>query len=504
MYELIFIVMAFIIYWKCINGGPVYDDPAVLSANIKKGMLWDSYKRKRGLVNLTFALTFRWFSASKHLAKLLHGFNILVHGINAGLLMHLMLLLGFGEWNAIFGALLWLVSPLATSAVANIAGRSSVMSTSFLLMGLMAALSGWHILFLPLMYIGILKCKNDVVMTFPLAGVILLMNHNPIGWIYLVLPFIFAAFYIPQLKRLRGIVLNFRTGWEPIFNTIDYTKAYLVESVKLFPKWFLGFGYCVSPDVERVTWKEFLLYGTVLLMVVLSLAIVPYGVQLAILLIILSPYVSYIAAPMPDVIMENRAYASLGGFSCLFGMLLIWLVGLSWWAWPLMGLWLFWLAFLSSERASKWAPFLLYESIIEEGSRKPMILLNRSSELINQRRLQEAQPLIMEALERCPNVYHGWANLATIHAMTGNGPAMLASYRRGAFRCPKLGMAWNVLGQAYQGQKRMARALCAFRRATMVEPDNKDYKDIYEILLERQRVVVRDAVGGPNYGVPVG
>ena len=69
---------------------------------------------------------------------LFHATNILLHGINAALVMGLLWLLTKHRTAAIFGGLLFLVHPLNTEAVVWVAGRKDLLSTGFFLGSLIA------------------------------------------------------------------------------------------------------------------------------------------------------------------------------------------------------------------------------------------------------------------------------------------------------------------------------------------------------------------------------
>lgn len=65
-----------------------------------------------------------------------HLFNIILHGLNAGLVFLLIKNLS-GNWAALFGSLIFAAHPVQTAAVAYVSGRKDLLATFFILAGLL-------------------------------------------------------------------------------------------------------------------------------------------------------------------------------------------------------------------------------------------------------------------------------------------------------------------------------------------------------------------------------
>lgn len=472
----LYIVVGFItwlclllIYKRCATAGLVYDDHAVIREwGIKEGRWFHLLRYStRGVVTATYALDFLRSKQTNIVdvtavdTKSLHWTNICIHILCGLLLLWLAVLLGVSFWGSVVGAAFFMVTPLGVNAVANIAGRASLISTVFNLLVLLLIVQGHIILAVPCVILAVLSKQDMVVLPLQVAMVLAITGY-PYWWLVLAVPFIVVCLWMEltvkgrELLSPNQVVINPTTGWPPMPGYLSYIRSFVVESCIRWPKWLLGWGYSISPNIEERSWSSFIAACGVLLIGVFSICMwAPLILKLGFLLWLISPWWSYVGKQMPDIILEHRAYASCIGLAIIVGYLSQYLPA------PIISAWLVMLAMKTHERAGFWTPSLLFEKAIEDGSAKPMILLNHSSILISQGRLAEGAALIEEVLISAPNVYQAWGNLGTIHAMDRNAPAMLACYRRGAMRCKRMPLAWSILTDAYEAQGHTVRALAA-------------------------------------------
>ena len=202
---------------------------------------------------------------------------------------------------------------------------------------------------------------------------------------------------------------------------------------------------------------------------------------LVLLLVLFSPWMCYVLTPMPDVVLEHRAYM-LG----LPAALLIGTVS------PLIPLWILtaWFGLLvarSRHRAAQWTFGALNKAAIEDGSEKPMVFLNRGSELLALRPVDEAEALTRRALALAPNVYHGWGQLGSIASLRRDPINSYRNFRRGAFRCPMLPIAWSTFGRVCEGFGLTARAMACYRHVERTNASPED-KAAAKLLLEKVRL----------------
>jgi len=123
-----------------------YDDPDYVTSNevVKQGLTWGGVKwafstnhasNWHPVTWLSHMLDVRWFGldAGRH-----HRTNVLIHAVNAALLLLLLWQMTGAVWRSAFVAGLFALHPLHVESVAWVAERKDVLSTSFGLLCLMA------------------------------------------------------------------------------------------------------------------------------------------------------------------------------------------------------------------------------------------------------------------------------------------------------------------------------------------------------------------------------
>ncbi len=136
--SLLLFVLACLLYLNTLGHGFVFDDGAlIVQDRAVTEMRWErilgsgSYRPVR---TLTYALN---YAVGGDDPTGYHLLNLLLHGSNAVLLFRLLLLWLGSPFPAFAGALLFVVHPAQTAAVAYISGRKDLLATSFLLAGVL-------------------------------------------------------------------------------------------------------------------------------------------------------------------------------------------------------------------------------------------------------------------------------------------------------------------------------------------------------------------------------
>jgi hypothetical protein len=468
-------------YHRNLKAGLVQDGLGALKASyILNGSWKKCWLAERGLTALTYALNLKiskQLGASADNIKTLHLHltNILIHVLNTGLTACILQALGL---NPLWGTLYFLVTPLAVNSVADVSGRAGMLGYTFSALALIAALTGWHIV-VPFLLLLAYKSKEDSLMVVPLIMAMLLYLGSAAFIIYLLVLISTVLVFGKRIsKALDKPSITHKSGMPPPLTEGAWIRTFTFESVRRWPQWFGGWGYSINPDVEETSWNRFGIALLCLLITMFMLAAsgIPW-VMLAMMAWWLSPWWAYVAVkPLPDVILEHRAYQSILGLS-------IAVAGASTFipTWILAS-WLTYLACVTRERAGFWKPGVLYEHAYLDGSHKPLILLNLASAYASLGRLPEAEAIVKNVLKDIPNAFMGWAILANIYAMRGQPRVAYMYQQRAALRCPEFPMAWELLGERAESMYRRDRAMAAYRKAAMLTLAPKNHKYIRKLI----------------------
>lgn len=483
------------IYWPNIKGGMCGDDGAVLNAFYVRSGSLRRLKQERVFHNpLRLIPTVIWtvltgLCPPQKSTVHFHWLNIACHFTTGLLIWDLLNKLGLGS-NAYLGALFFVCSPLAVNAVANISGLPSILSGLVASIILLYIMQG-HIYLAILLMVGSLLIKQDLVLLPLMAGSLMLCRGQWTGLGLILLPLLLLCIF--RKKALRNIpVISPDHGWPPLMSPVAYAKSFIVETITRMPKWFLGFGYSISPSVKEASWTQVVLKLVCLALLTVTLCWWSPMAMLGLLLILTSPWMGYVFKVMPDLILEHRAYVSLVGMSLIASAIMGHLPTL------LIGVWIGVLASIARSRSRAWQPGRLWHQAIEDGTAKPMPLLNLSSELLQQGRVQEASQLIEQALVEAPNAFHAHANIANIYAMTGQMHNAINKAKWCAFRYPRVPQAATLCANFYERVGHTARALALYKKALRISPQNQDILDMFARCKHAHSGIM--GTGGENAG----
>lgn len=131
------ILLAVVAFWNSLGNEFVFDDitlilqnPTITELNWGEILRVESYRPVR---TFTYALNY-WLGGTNPFG--FHLFNVLSHGLNAGLVFLLLWQLTRSRWVCGIGALFFAVHPVQTAAVAYISGRKDLLAAFFLLAGI--------------------------------------------------------------------------------------------------------------------------------------------------------------------------------------------------------------------------------------------------------------------------------------------------------------------------------------------------------------------------------
>lgn len=321
--------LVLLVYFPAIYATPIWDDQQLfLDVDLPK-WAWKNSKGarrwhdERWLTQASFGLTFRyaqrWTEDRRHTftVAMLHTTNILLHFINS-LLFYGMVSVLVEPVRATLAALIFVVHPLAPSAVAPIVSRSSVMSTTFIIGASWLALTGHPFLALT-MAVGAFWSKEDGVAAFPLV-IALTALTSP--WMALVQAVMVVAVIGRMWQRLwaLGYKLYINSGATTMANAglntqlqqPAYTATAVIENLKRWPGWLFGFGLNADPDTtKRSLFHGLLAFITAAFFAGMVLFHGERSSQAAILILFLSPWTASWLFPLPDPVSELRAYSTV-------------------------------------------------------------------------------------------------------------------------------------------------------------------------------------------------
>ena len=273
-------VLAFLLYWPCLRGEFVFDDFAIKNMERVGAGDWRRVLREsiwRNVTLASYALNVR-MNTRLRLARwnpvLFHAINILLHGINGSLVFWIAQSIGMDWHLAILASVFFIGAPHATSAVANIAGRGSVLSATVALVAILVMLSGHPMISVPLMLMAFF-CKEDMAILAVTMATLGAIHGQAYYWLYLLLP---VAGLIKwqaiqhQWKGTRGHEME-HYGFSRAFPLSVHLVTSFTEHMLRFPAWIIGLRLNVDPDIKPISWKSLRFILAVIIAAVIVLPI---------------------------------------------------------------------------------------------------------------------------------------------------------------------------------------------------------------------------------------
>lgn len=379
MLDLILTIIAFALLTglPALNGPPLHDDHNILpvfdrSRLDRKSPKYAGWKRPRILTELT------WTLAGPNFA-LQHLVNILLHAGVAVAAIPLALTLGL---NPVPAALVVAAHPLAVAAVGSVGQRASILSALLLIAGIDATL-----------YIG-------VVAGLPFAPLALAAKEDALGLLSLIGLLTRAGRKGAQQAREAAALSAINEN-----TTLPFAQHHsrsVAKFIRLFPKWIAGLGFDIVHDLGGESWKQLpSIVAFFFILVFLSRS--PVGLEIG-LLLLLSPMVAYWFVPLPNAIVEARAYS------------LILPIGLAVAAldppvWALVAL-VGWFATQAARRSFVHSSAERYWR--STASRSKLARINLAATLAGIDQLEEAERINREIVTTDSNCGVAWANIGLI------------------------------------------------------------------------------------------
>ena len=268
----IFVGLSFLLYFQCIPYGYVLDDKIVLSENefttnglsgIKDIFRYDTFQgyfkekkdlleggRYRPLSLVTFAIENEFFGLNPEVS---HVINILLYGLCAWLIFVLLnyLIGGKGRWwwsIPFLAAIIYLVHPVHTEAVANIKGRDELMAMIFALLTTIACIKYGmngkvkHLIFAAVLFIlGILSKENVITFLAVIPLAMWVFGKASFARIGLSFGVLFGVFMIYLFTRLQ--IFGYIVGDNEVTDIMNNPFYGMEASEEFGSKWYTMYEY---------------------------------------------------------------------------------------------------------------------------------------------------------------------------------------------------------------------------------------------------------------------
>ena len=172
MLELFLVGLSVLVYALALRGKFLFSDGD--GSGITQPSLRAAWIHMRRMTHLSYWLNVKLFGKS---STSLHVGNVFLHAVNSILVLHIGMMLDMPYPAAQLAAIAYAVHPLPVSAVAYISGRAMLLSTSFMLGAILAALAGHWWAIVPLYALAVLSKEDAAILPLTL-GLILLVCGN--------------------------------------------------------------------------------------------------------------------------------------------------------------------------------------------------------------------------------------------------------------------------------------------------------------------------------------
>lgn len=473
-YQLIPIVLGLIIYAGTFQHSFHFDDiHAILQKPWIRGLnqipnfitSWGS----RPLLLLSFNLNYAWSGFN---VWSWHFVNIGIHLLNIFLLCKMLEAMRAGRLVILFSALVFAVHPLNTEAVTYISSRSSLLATTFFLLGILAIKRPWLI---AACFLAGLMVKQ-IIFTLPLMAIIYhwhfiskksFKNFSVDAAPYAILA---CAVAIVAIVYLPGLFPHGQIKYSVLVYAMTQPAVILFYYFqKMISPWGLSIdiNFPVTTSVVKFAINFFILFGiypAIIFVIGRRFPVVGFG--LVWMLIAFLPTSSVI--PLLDLVAEHHAYLPMIGFSMVTGTGLTWL-------WRRAGkaviVYLATLCVLTILRNEDWRT---EETIWRDVAQKyPALIrpLNNYGEALDQQgRYDEALAQFQKAVSIEPNYIQALSNIGNIYGKKNEIDKAAIYFRRALDINPNHPSANYNLALVYQRKGFPDEALRLYDKAIAVNP----------------------------------
>jgi protein O-mannosyl-transferase len=500
-------VITTLCYLNSLNGSFVFDDQVIVfSSGITEPYtpenLLGSIIRPRAMLFFTYALNYSWSGLNTFSY---HVVNVIIHVVNV-LLVYGILTIAVRRFKpasvssaAFAGALIFGVHTLFTSAVSYIAGRSSVLCATFYFAAILAFLKlldapdrrsrlDYGALTVVSAWFAWQTKQEAISLPLFLAGVLYLRSEKQ-NWRWIAAiaatPLVVAILIRDQLAVLfAGIAKNqelVAAGFGMVLAPATYFQTYFTAIVGYYlPRFIFPSGLSADPDIVPVEhWysPEFLfslLILSVLVWLVLHFRKTQPLFSLGVTALLVSPLMAYGAIPLPDVVLEHRAYIPGLGVAFLAAWLFLWLErDYPKYAWPgLAGLAIVFMV-MTVNQHKVWANNIaLWEDAVVHAPQKARPHFNLGQAYQDVGRYPEALQEYERTLALKPDLYAAYSNRAAILLNQGQMDRAHESLLKVTSLAPDFPEGFINLAVFYIRTREPEKALAALDRAIELAPDN--------------------------------
>ncbi len=475
------LVIAFILYGSTLHGECVFDDVnqiannrEILSGSWRGALFGDccppTLRERlrsllfgwRGLVRASLAFNVLIWGPSTFS---FHAGNIILHALNSYIVYGILCALGFDSSLALLGASLFVGHPLATSAVGYMSSRGVLLSSFFGFLGVLSVLAGLSLLAIPCFLLAFASKEDLAVLPISISATAYVLG---LSWWAIPLPILAALLWfkrrgIREILRGNGEAGMTASGFAQSIAQPWYSVTAFTETVIRYPFWLLGLKQNVDPDIEIPRTPRVITAVLIASSVLLAVIYLSAPWKIGLIFTVCSPMVLYWFFPMPDPILEYRAYFSLLGVAILSTQILDILPGYAVYA---LMVWL-WLA--TGYRAASWSSALsLWKSAVRDGSTKERVLLNLGAAYQLRQEHDNAQECFNQVLKKNPRIGPAWTNLGLIAIARNNPDKAIEYFTASTTHCPQFLHAWQALGEVYQKVSQPEKAQACFQQAQLL------------------------------------
>ena len=310
-------ILALIVYLPSFRGPFIFDDHDLMN-NLKDVNSWKEIRgSSRPVTVLSYCLNRAWPGTARGMRVT----NALLHAATALVVERIAThLLGDPLLGLVAGAV-FVVHPFGANTVSYVTGRASILSALFGFLSILAILSGFWPLSIPLLALSVLS-KEDGVGFLPLALISAVFTQN---WAIFGLFLLGSAFGLGRYRR--RILALLRGNGDTAMATMGLPLSYkqpihfwtvLVATLTKIPQWMIGLGQ--SPyHGSGVPVPGFRggFFAVTTLGACAAFAVSFPGLAFAVALLLLGPWLVYLLCPVPDQLAEYRNYSMLSGMAIL-------------------------------------------------------------------------------------------------------------------------------------------------------------------------------------------
>lgn len=471
MIYLLCFLLAWLCYLPCIKGPFMFDDPASIhQINMVMSGDWKRCLKRlfRGPLCASYALQVKWFGVDSTVSY--HLVNIGIHAVNGWIIYVLLRVLDLPQGLAVFGATVFIVHPMNSMAVANINGRSALLSSTFWFAAITLALSGHAVVAVPVILLAMWTKEDTVMLPFTIAAIGGVQGH----WSWVVLPIVSVAFVYSRRVEIRKMFASMQFIVEPGLTDYskiqqpDYSMIVIPETIVRFPGWALGVGHNVIHYLREDSFLSF--YGSSFMAVIGAFAFL-YGSDLfriALILTVISPAFLYGWFRIKDPIIEHRNYASSAGIALLYALLFsavpAWTLAL------VIGIFFAYTALCASLWSKTQTLDIHY--YYNGRNKSPMAALNAGAAYQSMGRLQEARDCYAVGLLRCPEMTAAKFNLAIMKGQEGDDAGGIAALQEFVREIPNYPIAWDALAVRAEAEGDTDTAIQYYTTAAALAPNH--------------------------------